>query len=73
MYAYHSTDHGRTWEDLGVVLQARQATTACDSTNKYVIGGDGAFRVMRNSLRDARIEIVHHILPFKTSSHTLSS
>ena len=44
--AAKSTDRGRTWEDLGVVLQARQATTACESTNKYVIGGDGDLSVM---------------------------
>lgn len=41
-----STDHGRTWEDLGIVIQARQATTACDSTNQYVIGGVGDVSVM---------------------------
>lgn len=44
--AAKSIDHGRTWQDLGVVIQARQATTACESTNKYVIGGDGDLSVM---------------------------
>lgn len=41
-----STDRGRTWEDLGMVIQARQSTTACESTNKYVIGGVGDVSVM---------------------------
>ena len=41
-----STDRGRTWEDLGTVIQARQSSTACESTNKYVIGGVGDVSVM---------------------------
>ena len=44
--AARSTDHGRTWEDLGIVIQARQSTTACNSTNTYVIGGVGDLSVM---------------------------
>jgi hypothetical protein len=44
--AARSTDRGRTWEDLGVVIQARQFSTACESTNKYVIGGVGDVSVM---------------------------
>ena len=44
--AARSTDRGRTWQDLGVVIQARQSTTACESTNKYVIGGVGDLSVM---------------------------
>jgi len=44
--AAKSTDRGRSWQDLGVVLQATQSTTACDSTNKYVIGGVGDLSVM---------------------------
>ena len=41
-----STDRGRSWKDLGIVLQAMQSTTACDSTNRYVIGGVGDLSVM---------------------------
>ena len=41
-----STDRGRTWEDLGPVIQAMQSATACDSTNKYIIGGVGDLSVM---------------------------
>ena len=41
-----STDRGRTWEDLGIVIQARQSSTACESTNTYVIGGVGDVSVM---------------------------
>ena len=44
--AARSFDRGLTWEDLGIVIQARQSTTACDSTNKYVIGGVGDLSVM---------------------------
>jgi hypothetical protein len=44
--AAKSTDRGRTWQDLGVVLQARQSATACESTNRYVIGGFGDLSVM---------------------------
>lgn len=44
--AARSTDHGRTWEDIGAIIQARRGTSACDSTNKYVIGGFGDLSVM---------------------------
>lgn len=40
-----STDRGRTWTDLGPVIQAYQSTTACESTNRYVIGGVGDLSV----------------------------
>jgi hypothetical protein len=44
--AARSTDRGRTWQDLGTVIQARQSATACESSNKYVIGGVGDVSVM---------------------------
>jgi hypothetical protein len=44
--AAKSTDRGQTWQDLGTVLQATQSTTACDSPNRYVIGGVGDLSVM---------------------------
>lgn len=44
--AAKSNDRGRTWQDLGTVLQATQSTTACDSPNRYVIGGVGDLSVM---------------------------
>lgn len=44
--AARSSDRGQTWTDLGPVIQAYQSATACDSTNRYVIGGDGDFSVM---------------------------
>lgn len=44
--AAKSTDQGKSWQDLGIVLQATQSTTACDSTNRYVIGGVGDLSVM---------------------------
>jgi hypothetical protein len=39
--AARSVDRGRTWEDLGVVLEAPAATDACASTNRFVLGGVG--------------------------------
>jgi hypothetical protein len=44
--AARSHDHGRTWEDIGVIIQARRTTSACDSTNAFVIGGVGDLSVM---------------------------
>jgi hypothetical protein len=44
--AAKSTDQGRSWQDLGIVLQAAQSTTACASANRYVIGGVGDLSVM---------------------------
>lgn len=44
--AAKSTDRGRTWQNLGIVLQATPDTTACDSPNKYIIGGVGDLSVM---------------------------
>lgn len=44
--AAKSTDRGRSWQNLGTVLQAAQSTTACDSQNGYVIGGVGDLSVM---------------------------
>jgi hypothetical protein len=44
--AAKSTDNGQSWQDLGIVLQATQSTTACDSNNRYVIGGVGDLSVM---------------------------
>lgn len=39
--AARSVDRGRTWEDLGFVLEASAATDACDSANRFVVGGFG--------------------------------
>ena len=44
--AARSTDRGRTWQDLGAVIQAPQSTTACQSSNRYTIGGVGDLSVM---------------------------
>ena len=44
--AARSTDRGRSWQDLGFVIQAAQSTTACGSTNGYLIGGVGDLSVM---------------------------
>ena len=44
--AAKSTDNGRTWTDLGPVIQAYQSATSCESPNRYVIGGVGDVSVM---------------------------
>jgi hypothetical protein len=44
--AAKSTDNGRTWQDLGAVIQSPQSATACESQNRYIIGGVGDLSVM---------------------------
>ena len=39
--ALRSTDHGATWENLGIVLDAPPGSEACDSNNRFVLGGVG--------------------------------
>jgi hypothetical protein len=39
--AMRSDDNGQTWADLGIVLDAPPGTEACDSGNRYVLGGIG--------------------------------
>ncbi len=46
-----SADRGRTWEDLGIVLEAATSSIACDSPNRYVIGGVGDLSVMLNDAK----------------------
>ncbi len=41
-----SVDNGRTWRDLGPVIQSPQSATACLSSNRYIIGGVGDLSVM---------------------------
>ena len=44
--AARSIDQGRTWEDLGIILEAPLDTVACGSLNRYVLGGVGDLSVM---------------------------
>ena len=39
--AMRSDDQGLTWADLGIVLEAPAGTEACDSNNRFVLGGVG--------------------------------
>jgi len=39
--AMRSTDRGQTWDDLGIILDAPPDTEACDSGNRFVLGGVG--------------------------------
>lgn len=43
--AARSRDQGRTWRDLGIILEAPLASVACGSPNRYVIGGVGDLSV----------------------------
>ena len=39
--AARSSDRGRTWDDLGIVLDAPDGSAQCASTNRFVLGGVG--------------------------------
>ena len=39
--ALKSIDRGQTWDDLGIVIDAPAGSEACDSTNRFVLGGVG--------------------------------
>src|SRR5688572_10171497 len=39
--ALRSPDRGVTWHDLGIVLDAPPGTDACESANRFVLGGVG--------------------------------
>lgn len=39
--ALRSTDLGATWEDLGIILDAPPGSEACESGNRFVLGGVG--------------------------------
>ena len=39
--AARSSDRGRTWQDLGIVLDAPPQSDACQSANRFVLGGVG--------------------------------
>jgi hypothetical protein len=39
--AARSADHGRTWEDLGIILEAPPGSLACGTPNQYFVGGVG--------------------------------
>lgn len=44
--ALRSRDRGRTWEDLGIILEAPPLSSDCDTHNEYFVGGVGDFSVM---------------------------
>jgi hypothetical protein len=44
--AARSTDNGLTWHDLGIILEADPTTLACQSANRYFLGGVGDFSVV---------------------------
>ncbi|MGH9384267.1 MAG: hypothetical protein ACRD2N_08300 [Vicinamibacterales bacterium] len=47
--AARSVDHGRSWRDLGIILEAAADSVACRSSNRYVIGGVGDLSVLLDS------------------------
>ena len=44
--AARSHDRGKTWEDLGIILESPADTDDCSSWNNYFVGGVGDFSVM---------------------------
>ncbi len=44
--AARSVDRGRSWEDLGIILEAPPGWHACNSPNRYFVGGVGDVGVM---------------------------
>jgi hypothetical protein len=44
--AMRSADHGQTWEDLGIILDAPAGAEACQSSNRFVLGGVGDVTAM---------------------------
>lgn len=52
MGAARSTDRGRTWEPLGVILEAPPRSYDCTTRNTYFVGGVGDFSVQLG--RDSR-------------------
>ena len=44
--AAKSADRGRTWIDLGAILEAPPGSHACNSTNRFVLGGVGDLSAM---------------------------
>ena len=47
--AMRSLDNGQTWEDLGIILDAPPGSAACDSGNRFVIGGIGDVTAARDA------------------------
>jgi hypothetical protein len=43
--AARSTDHGATWVDLGILIQAPESTYVCNTNNHYFVGGVGDLSV----------------------------
>jgi hypothetical protein len=39
--ALRSSDQGQTWEDLGIIIEGPLTSLACDSTNRFQLGGVG--------------------------------
>jgi hypothetical protein len=44
--AARSEDQGRTWHNLGIIIEAARATFDCTTPNRYVVGGVGDMSVM---------------------------
>jgi hypothetical protein len=44
--AARSEDQGRTWQNLGIIIEAARATFDCATPNRYFVGGVGDLSVM---------------------------
>jgi hypothetical protein len=51
--AARSDDQGRTWSDLGIVIDAPAASNVCDSSNRFVLGGVGDVSAMLDEDRQS--------------------
>jgi hypothetical protein len=49
--AARSVDRGRSWDDLGMILEAPPDSHACGSTNRFVLGGVGDVTVVLDASR----------------------
>jgi hypothetical protein len=44
--AARSTDQGRSWQNLGVLIESARGTYDCSTTNTFFVGGVGDLSVM---------------------------
>jgi hypothetical protein len=62
--AARSMDRGRTWDDLGIILEAPPGWHSCATSNQYFVGGVGDFSVMLDeSATDLYVFFSQYSLP----------
>ena len=59
--AARSTDYGRSWEDLGILLESPPSAVECDTPNPFFVGGVGDFSVILDpDARDLYFFFTHY-------------